>query len=491
MVYDPQMRRTIVSGGMVFQDWSEGIYFTAGDAWIYDSSSVSWRELNVINKNAFSDMTNIYLHKGFYDSSKNEVGSWGGVRYMEDAQLAYSYTNILRTGASEKPSQMFTVSLDAAGLAEKYAWRDISSINLKVYAGARVYSGTNCAAVDGVVLYGWANDRWLILDQDPAPRTLVTEMNFSINKPEMIIKMLNGESSKLYFKIESKGTAGCGNNDDPLLAVDYAEISVDIKEDSIKDRYFVSTSSATWTNARNDCISRGMDLAVITSQKEADLIDSMITTTYYWIGLHEPSVEGEWKWVNGLPAWSGGVAGTGQTWTNWAVDSNNAMVKPSDTSNLNCAIFYIYNSKRIFWDWTCTGTTRYVCEKRDYSYSGTTGTQTTQQTTCSNMGGNLVSVNSELEEDAIWPYVVNATVHQYIGLTNMSPSDNIYTWNDGQRCWDGNSGSVGTAYGYTNWAPTQPDSTAQDCVAYRPGFSFRTWNDYICSTSTYGGICEF
>ncbi len=489
MVYDPAMRRTIVSGGMTFEDWSEGNYFTAGDTWIYDSATVSWRELEVINKNAFGDRTNIYLHKGFYDTNKNEIVSWSGVKGMQSDQVAYFNTNILRTGASETPSQMFTVSLDAAGLTEEYAWKDISSINLKVYAGATVYSGTSCAEVNGVILYGWADDRWLLLDQSPAPRSSVTELTFSINKPEMINKMLNGESSELYFKIETKGEAGCGNNDEPLLAVDYAEISVDIKEDSIKDRYYVSTSSATWAEARADCISRGMDLAVISSQKEADLIESIITTTHYWIGLYEPSVEGEWEWVNGLKAWSGGTDGAGKTWTKWAVDSDNYMYKPNDTANLNCAIIYIFNSKRIFWDWTCGSTTRYICEKRDYSYSGASGTKATNQTACNNMGGDLVSVNSELEEDAIWPHVVQATNYQYIGLTNMSSSDNIYSWNDGDVCWDGNSGTTGTAYGYTNWGTSQPDSTSTDCVAYL--YTMDKWYDYSCYYSNWSGICEF
>ncbi|HNZ53639.1 MAG TPA: lectin-like protein, partial [bacterium] len=488
MVYDPAMRRTIVSGGMTFEDWSEGIYFTAGDTWIYDSATVSWRELEVINKNAFGDRTNIYLHKGFYDTNKNEIVSWSGVKGMQSDQVAYFNTNILRTGASETPSQMFTVSLDAAGLTEEYAWKDISSINLKVYAGATVYSGTSCAEVNGVILYGWADDRWLLLDQSPAPRSSVTELTFSINKPEMISKMLNGESSELYFKIETKGKAGCGNNDEPLLAVDYAEISVDIKEDSIKERYYVSTSSATWAEARADCISRGMDLAVISSQKEADLIESIITTTHYWIGLYEPSVEGEWEWVNGLKAWSGGTDGAGKTWTKWAVDSNNGMYKPNDTANLNCAIFYNYLS-RIFWDWTCGSTTRYICEKRDYSYSGASGSKFTNQTACNNMGGDLVSVNSELEEDAIWPHVVQATNYQYIGLTNMSSSDNIYSWNDGDVCWDGNSGTTGTAYGYTNWGTSQPDSTSTDCVAYL--YTMDKWYDYSCYYSNWSGICEF
>ncbi|HPY13439.1 MAG TPA: C-type lectin domain-containing protein, partial [bacterium] len=152
-------------------------------------------------------------------------------------------------------------------------------------------------------------------------------------------------------------------------------------------------------------------------------------------------------------------------------------------------IFYNYLS-RIFWDWTCGSTTRYICEKRDYSYSGTTASQTANQTACSNMDGNLVSVNSELEEDAIRPFVSGITVHQYIGLTNMSSSDNIYSWNDGDVCWDGNSGATGTSYGYTNWTSGQPDSTSSDCVAYRPGLAYETWSDYDCTTNL-SGICEF
>ncbi len=493
MVYDPTMRRTVLSGGMIFEDWSEGNYLSISDTWIYNSAATSWSKLDVINGDAFSDKSILYFHKGYYDANKGEVASWGGVIGMEDSQVQYSKTNVLRTGASEYPSQLFTVSLDAAGLAEGYAWRDIESISLSVYAGATVY-GTTCTATNGVTLYGWANDRWLLLDQSPAARTAVTELKFSVNKPEIIQKLLNGEASELYFKIEAKDKAGCGSNGDPLIAVDYAELTVDIREDTVADRYFVSTSTATWANARTACAALDMDLAVITSQKEADLIESLIPSTsyYYWIGLNEPTTEGTWNWVNGLPAWSGTYTGYGSTWTDWALDASKAMVKPSDTSVLNCGLLYYYLGNWIWWDWGCANATYYICEKRDYSYSGVTGTAADNETACANNDGHLVSVNSELEEDAIWPFVIYATVNQYIGLANMSATDNIHTWQDGEVCWDGNSGTTGTAYGYTHWGSGEPNSTASDCVIYRPEAIYRNWWDYSCTAyTTYGGICEY
>jgi|GEM_PF-2133734 len=489
MVYDPQMEKTIVSGGMVFEEWIYGYHFIVPDSWAYDSSSTSWTKLDVINANAFEEKTGIYFHKGYYNTTKNEIASWGGVKGMDSAQIAYTNTNILRTGASEVPSQMFAVGLDAVGLTEEHAWRDIESISLSVYTGATVYSGTDCAAVDGVILYGWADGRWQVLDQSPSPRSAVSELVFSINKPELIQKLLNGESSELYFKIEAKGPAGCVENNDPLLAVDYAEITVDIKEDSIKDRYYVSTVARTWDEARSECLEMDMDLAVITSKREYDIVVSLLSGAYHWIGLHEPSVDGEWKWVNGLSAWNGDKYGSGDTWTNWRVIGG-SLDRPSST-NLDCGLFYVYSDNYVYYDYGCTNTARAICEKRDYTYSGITGNKISQEHACQSKGGELVSVNSEVEEEAMWPFVNGITVHHYIGLTNMSSGDNFFTWNDGEVCWDGNSGSTGTAYGYTNWSSAQPDSTSSDCVAYRPGLLYETWSDYTCDITYFGGICEF
>lgn len=489
MVYDPVMKKTVVSGGMVFQDWTEGYYFVAPDSWTYDSSTTSWQRLNVINENAFEEKTKLYNHEGYYNTDKNEVASWGGVKGMEDSQLAYPQTNILRTGASEVPSQMVTVPLDAIGLTEEHAWRDIKSISLSVVAGATVKSGASCADVNGVVLYGWADDHWSVLDQSPSSKSSMSELTFSVNKPEIIQMMLNGEFSELYFKIEAKGVAGCVDNDESLLAVDYAEITVDVKEDSIKDRYYISNTARTWDAARAECIERGMDLVVITSKREYDIVTSLLPASgYYWIGLHEPSVDGEWEWVNGLSAWNGDEDGGGVTWTNWRVVSG-SMDRPASLS-LNCAQLYVYNGNYIFYDQTCTLTRRAICEKRDYSYSGITGDKSSHDTACTNLGGKLVSINSEIEENAIWPFVSGISVHHYIGLTN-STADNIYVWNDGEICWDGNNGSNGVPYSYSHWSPGQPDNSSQDCVAYRPGSSYESWSDYACTFDYFGGICEF
>ncbi|KAL3060534.1 hypothetical protein OYC64_014976 [Pagothenia borchgrevinki] len=63
--------------------------------------------------------------------------------------------------------------------------------------------------------------------------------------------------------------------------------------------YFFSAGSVskTWQGSRQDCQTRGADLAIITTQEELDFLSR--TRAVSWIGLSDIAQEGKWKWVDG------------------------------------------------------------------------------------------------------------------------------------------------------------------------------------------------
>ncbi|XP_008406068.1 CD209 antigen-like [Poecilia reticulata] len=65
--------------------------------------------------------------------------------------------------------------------------------------------------------------------------------------------------------------------------------------------YFPSTTKKTWTLSREDCHSKGADLAIVTSKDEMNFINSLYNDKEVWIGLSDGGVEGQWKWVDGTP----------------------------------------------------------------------------------------------------------------------------------------------------------------------------------------------
>jgi hypothetical protein len=69
--------------------------------------------------------------------------------------------------------------------------------------------------------------------------------------------------------------------------------------------YYRSTSSMTWTAARQACANMGGYLVTVTTAAENNFIYSLWSDG--WIGLTDEVVEGQWRWVTGEP----------YTWSNW------------------------------------------------------------------------------------------------------------------------------------------------------------------------------
>ncbi|XP_069802315.1 hepatic lectin-like isoform X2 [Dendropsophus ebraccatus] len=66
--------------------------------------------------------------------------------------------------------------------------------------------------------------------------------------------------------------------------------------------YSLTSAKTSWPKARSSCLSKGADLAVITSEREQIFLVSFSaasTHKWCWIGLHDMDEEGSFVWVDG------------------------------------------------------------------------------------------------------------------------------------------------------------------------------------------------
>uniref|UniRef100_A0A4W6FX41 C-type lectin domain-containing protein n=2 Tax=Lates calcarifer TaxID=8187 RepID=A0A4W6FX41_LATCA len=61
--------------------------------------------------------------------------------------------------------------------------------------------------------------------------------------------------------------------------------------------YYISSTTKSWPNSRNDCLQRGADLVIINSKEEQEFMRRFKQRT--WIGLTDRETEGTWRWVDG------------------------------------------------------------------------------------------------------------------------------------------------------------------------------------------------
>ncbi|XP_053336246.1 CD209 antigen-like protein E [Clarias gariepinus] len=109
--------------------------------------------------------------------------------------------------------------------------------------------------------------------------------------------------------------------------------------------YYVSTQKKNWTESRQDCIERGLDLVIINSKEEQEFVNNLSKIKNYgvYIGLTDQDKEGVWKWVDG----------TSMTKAYWA--SGNKHSKNDD------CVVNKYKSGGWF-DRPCTETYHWICE---------------------------------------------------------------------------------------------------------------------------------
>ncbi|XP_068445062.1 CD209 antigen-like isoform X1 [Clinocottus analis] len=114
--------------------------------------------------------------------------------------------------------------------------------------------------------------------------------------------------------------------------------------------YFTSVGKSNWSLARDYCIKKGADLAVIKSEEEMRFINNLYSNDKeVWIGLTDEGIEGHWKWVDGTP----------MTTAYWGKDQPNSY----DGRNQDCVEFWHSTAGRGNWnDEICVIEQQFICQ---------------------------------------------------------------------------------------------------------------------------------
>ncbi|MBE9032078.1 hypothetical protein IQ266_20270 [filamentous cyanobacterium LEGE 11480] len=235
------------------------------------------------------------------------------------------------------------------------------------------------------------------------------------------------------------------------------------------DFIYSLSASGTWQQAQAQAQSLGGNLVEINNSTES----SWLTRTFggqeqFWIGLTDEVTEGEFKWISGAT----------QNFTNWYQG------EPNNTSgNENYAV--INFKSRGKWNDRSSkkksdSSIKGIIQNKFYEFNGSryllagAATWKQAQTQAESLGGYLVSINSEKEQEWL-TQTFGGTENLWIGLTDETTEDQ-FQWTDSRTA------------GYTNWYQGEPNNLDnEDYVAMNfksPG----KWNDVRAKTSLKGII---
>jgi len=153
--------------------------------------------------------------------------------------------------------------------------------------------------------------------------------------------------------------------------------------------YRLSTAG-TWHQAQVQAQSLGGNLVTINTQPEQDwLVTTFGGTERLWTGLTDEVTQGQFKWASG----------ENSTYTNWYPGEPNGNNGQEDYVGMN------YNAAGKWNDYSSTYAQRGIIENKFFEYNGSryllTGLGTWEQTQAqaNSLGGHLVTVNNQAEQD--------------------------------------------------------------------------------------------
>jgi hypothetical protein len=129
-------------------------------------------------------------------------------------------------------------------------------------------------------------------------------------------------------------------------------------------QYLFCDALVPWAIARTECETRGMRLVRVDDALEnawlftnAVFSASMTRREGLWLGGFEPTTDGDWRWTDGDPFWSGAASGMAVDgrFTNWEKSEPNNAVGPEAclSMQLNGTTWY---------DYACTTAQYFACE---------------------------------------------------------------------------------------------------------------------------------
>jgi len=221
-------------------------------------------------------------------------------------------------------------------------------------------------------------------------------------------------------------------------------------------------TAGRWEQAQTQAQSLGGNLVTINSQSEQDFLTGEFGgSEQFWIGLTDKVTEGQFKWINGETS----------TYTNWNTG------QPDNAGNEDYVAMN-FGAAGKWNDSNSTTSLRGIVENKFFEWNGSkylvtgAGTWEQAQAQAFSLGGNLVTINSQAEQDFLVSKF-GGSEQFWTGLTDKVT--------EGQFKWI--NGETST---YTNWNTGQPDNAGnEDYVGMNFGATGK-WNDYNNTTSLRG-----
>uniref|UniRef100_A0A4W4E1A7 C-type lectin domain-containing protein n=1 Tax=Electrophorus electricus TaxID=8005 RepID=A0A4W4E1A7_ELEEL len=128
--------------------------------------------------------------------------------------------------------------------------------------------------------------------------------------------------------------------------------------------YYFSTDEETWNASRNACVDKGGYLVIVTSPMEQDFLKRSKPgsgSEFYWIGLTDAVVEGEWHWLDGTKLSQTPRYWTGNEPDDWKGDQN------AHPEGEDCAVMELSSDSYLLLDAFCNEESKklkHVCEAK-------------------------------------------------------------------------------------------------------------------------------
>jgi hypothetical protein len=317
-------------------------------------------------------------------------------------------------------------------------------------------------------------DNYLIVPQDDVDFNLDVVGGATDDGTQVQLYLYNGTDAQRFSFNKS-------SNSESVNADNYIPTDSVIAHGS---KYEFYDYNVTWLQAKAICEKKGGHLATVTSESENKSIINFAKkfTDYYWLGATDRQKEGTWKWVTGekfdYSNWGEGqpdnanniehyLESNGDNWNDirnngemhalgfvCEYDMSVADMKPKETTEFNGHTYKYFDMQ----------TTWYEAEK-----------------ICNNLGGHLVTITSEEEQNTVSDLLKNTNNGEiWLGATD---SQNEGTWK-----W-----ITKESFNYSNWDTSQPDN-ANSVEHFAQMYKSGKWNDrtyYRSSSAIIGFVCEY
>ncbi|XP_060744806.1 C-type mannose receptor 2-like [Tachysurus vachellii] len=115
--------------------------------------------------------------------------------------------------------------------------------------------------------------------------------------------------------------------------------------------YYISTTSNSWNESRQDCRKNLSDLVIINNKEEQEFLYQLHDKKKAWIGLSKRDAKDVWKWVDGTPL-------TTEYW---------ASGEPNTYGEEYCVVTGYRSNLKSWADFPCKTMAHYICEKRIFN----------------------------------------------------------------------------------------------------------------------------